>query len=738
MPRLNTSRDDARNADIQTDACVTVLLPLPLGRGYTYAVPGGLHLAPGDFVAVPLGPRQVIGVVWDTPPDAVPEGKLKSVLERLSAPPLPDVSRRFVEWVAAYNMAAWGPVLKMAMSVPAALQPEKPVRAYALAPDAPEFKMTKARGRVLGLLADGPPRTPKEIAAEAGVGPSVVKGLADAGVLLRADLAPPPAFEMPDWAATGPKLSPDQQTAADDLRAQVEGGGFAVTVIEGVPGSGKTEVYLEAVAAALAKGKQALVMLPEIALSAQWLRRFEGRFGVRPAVWHSDLTGVQRRTTWRAVANGEARVVVGARSSLFLPFADLGVIAVDEEHDQSFKQEDGVIYNARDMAVVRAQLGQVPVILVSATPSLETDQNVQGGRYRCHHLADRHGGAALPDIRIADMRQDKPERGRWLSPSLVGALGRTFGAGEQALLFLNRRGYAPLTLCRKCGHRLQCPQCSAWLVEHRLLKRLQCHHCGYAARQPDACDECGAEDQFTACGPGVERLAEEVAERFPDINAALAASDTIYTPAQAEELVRRIEEREVDLIIGTQIIAKGYHFPYLTLVGVVDADLGLAGGDLRAAERTFQLLYQVAGRAGRAQRPGQVLVQTYMPEHPVIRALAGGDREGFLAAEAKDREGAGMPPFGRLVGIILSAIDEALVDEAARALGRSAPRSAEIQVLGPAPAPLALLRGRHRRRFLVKAGRRVNIQERIRSWLKATPLPKKVRVQTDVDPYSFM
>jgi primosomal protein N' (replication factor Y) len=736
MPQANSIREPAVPA--ANEARVTVLLPLPLGRGYTYGVPDGLDLAPGDFVAVPLGPRTVNGVVWDREPDAVPAGKLKSVLERLPAPPLPDVSRRFVEWVAGYNMASWGPVLKMAMSVPAALQAEKPVRAYAPAPDPPEFKMTKARQRVLRVLAEGPPRTPADIAAEAGTGPSVVKGLADAGVLLRADLPPAPAFEIPDWAAPGPKLSPDQQSAADAISADVKSGGFRVSVIEGVPGSGKTEVYLEAVAAALEQGKQALVMLPEIALSAQWLQRFRTRFGVPPAVWHSDLTGVQRRNTWRAVANGQARVVVGARSSLFLPFPDLGVIAVDEEHDQSFKQDEGVIYNARDMAVVRAQLGEIPAILVTATPSLETDQNVRSGRYCRHRLPVRHGGAKLPDMSIVDMRTDKPGRGHWLSPSLVEAMQRTFAAGEQVLLFLNRRGYAPLTLCRKCGHRLQCPQCSAWLVEHRLLERLQCHHCGYWSRQPDACSECGAEDQFTACGPGVERLAEEVAERFPDVAATLAVSDIVNTPARAAELVRSIEEREVDLIIGTQIVAKGYHFPHLTLVGVVDADLGLAGGDLRAAERTFQLLYQVAGRAGRAERPGRVLMQTYMPEHPVIQALGSGDSASFLETEARDREGAGMPPFGRLVGIIVSGTDERLVDAAAGALGRSAPRSDAVQILGPAPAPMAVLRGRHRRRFLVKAGRSVNIQDRIRTWLKNTPLPKKVRVQTDVDPYSFM
>lgn len=729
-------------AELFAEQTVTVLLPLPVkgsgGRGYTYGVPPDLTVQPGDFVVVPLGGRQVTGVVWDSPPDEVPPEKLKYVLDVHQSPALPEVSRRFIEWVAGYTMAPEGSVLKMAMSVPDALAPPKPIAAYALNSTLPDIKLTKARERVIGVLTNSPPRVVKELAQEAGVGASVIKGLAVADALVRIDLPPPPAFGRPDIEAAGPELSPEQAIAATDLREKVLGAAYDVTVLDGVPGSGKTEVYLEAVCEALAAGKQALVLLPEIALSAQWLERFRVRFGTAPALWHSDLTGVQRRTAWRAVACGEASVVVGARSALFLPFPDLAVIIVDEEHDGSFKQDEGVVYNARDMAVVRANLGHIPVVLVSATPSLETVQNVETDRYHHHNLPDRFAGAELPEINVVDMRVDGAESGKWLSPALVEALKQTFAAEEQALLFLNRRGYAPLTLCRGCGYRLQCPQCSAWLVEHRLLGRLQCHHCGYGARLPHQCPECEAEDKFYACGPGVERLAEEVGDRFPDIRFEVVASDTVYGPGQAAELVRRIEDREVDLLIGTQIIAKGYHFPFLTLVGVVDADLGLSGGDLRAAERTFQLLYQVAGRAGRADRPGKVITQTYMPDHPVIKALGSGDRDGFIAAEARDRELAGMPPFGRLAGIVVSGVDEDAVETAVRALSRTAPRNDTVMTLGPADAPLKLLRGRHRRRFLVKAGRKVNIQARIRSWLAATQIPRKVRVHVDIDPYSFM
>ena len=731
MPPDQT-RGDARSRQ------VGVLLPLPFDEPFTYRVPDDVRAALGDIVDVPFGPRRVAGVVWDEGDGDVPPEKLKDVVGAFEVPGLTPELRRFVEWVAAYTMSNSGSVLKMVLSVPDGLLPPKPVTAYALADSVPHIRMTNARKRVIEAAGELPPLPAADLAREAGCGPSVVKGLAEAGVLEQRTLVPSGGFQPPDPSAEGPALSPEQAAAADALRELAAAHRFGVSLLEGIPGAGKTEVYLEAVVAALEAGKQALVLLPEIALSAQWMDRFRQRFGCRPAEWHSDLTPARRRTNWRAVATGEARVVVGARSALFLPYPELGVIVVDEEQDASYKQEDGVIYNARDMAIVRAREEEVPVVLVSATPSLETVENVRQGRYGHHNLPDRHAGAEFPDVDVVDMRADSPPAGEWLSSPLRAAITGTLDQGEQVLLFLNRRGYAPLTLCRACGHRLQCPNCTSWLVEHRLMNRLQCHHCGYAADLPNTCPSCEAENKLAACGPGVERLAEEVAAQYPDARVVIAASDTIQGPGQAAALVRLIEQREVDIVIGTQIVAKGYHFPHLTLVGVVDSDLGLSGGDLRAAERTYQLLYQVAGRAGREHRPGRVVLQTFMPDHPVIKSLAAGDRDGFLSAEAKDRELAGMPPFGRLAGVVLSSPDPYQVDRAANALRRAAPSEDGVQVLGPAPAPMALLRGRHRRRFLVKAGREVNLQKALRNWLSITPLPKKVRVQLDIDPYSFM
>jgi len=717
-----------------------VLLPLPLAGAYDYRAPEDLELAPGDFVRVPLGKQTRIGVVWDGEPssDGVAAEKLRDIEARLETPPMTPAMRRFVDWMSAYTMARPGAVLRLAISVPEALVPGRPRILYRPSAEPPEFRRTAARERVLALLADGPARAASDIAREAGVGTSVVRGLADLGVLEILEAPDAMAIDRPDPDLSGPRLSRTQKLAADDLAAKAAAGGFGVTLLDGVTGAGKTEVYFEAAAAALRAGRQVLVLLPEIALTAQFLERFEARFGVAPLEWHSDISRARRRRIWRAVAEGRAPVVVGARSALFLPFSAMGLIVVDEEHDGSFKQEDGVIYHARDMAVVRGRLEEAPVVLSSATPSLETVTNVEGGRYDRRHLPARHGGADLPHIAAVDLRLTPPERQSWLAPPLREAMTATLAAGEQSLLFLNRRGYAPLTLCRACGHRLDCPNCTAWLVEHRFARRLSCHHCGYWIALPESCPECGAEGRLAACGPGVERVLEEVAGLYPEARVEIMTSDTIWSPSAAAELVRRVRDHEIDILIGTQLVAKGHHFPKLTLVGVVDADLGLAGGDLRASERTYQLLHLVAGRAGRAERPGRVLLQTHHPDHPVMAALVEGNRDDFMAAEAAGRRTGSWPPFGRLAAVIVSGPDEAAVDGVAGGLGRTAPRSASVQVLGPAPAPLAILRGRHRRRLLVKASRGTRLQPLLAAWVKGVRAPNAVRVQIDIDPYGFL
>ncbi len=717
---------------------VPVLLPYPFAGPFDYAAPPGTEYAPGDIVLAPLNRRQEVGVVWDAPSGpSVPAAKLKPLAARLDAPPLPHALRRFIDWVAAYTLAAPGEVLAMALRVNA-LAPPVPAAGYAAADPRPEGKLTEARTRVLHILSDRIPRTGAELARLSGASQAVIRAMAQSGFLAPTPVPIPPPFQAPNPHHPGPTLSPAQQATAAELRTAVAQSAFSVTLLDGVTGSGKTEVYLEAVAACLEQGRQALILLPEIALSAQFLGRFERRFGTAPALWHSDLSSRTRRITWRAVAERAARVVVGARSALFLPFPELGLIVVDEEHETAFKQEDGVVYHARDMAVVRARLSDAPAILVSATPSLETLANVEAGRYRHLELPNRHGGALLPTVTAIDLRDNTPDRGRFLAPALVAAVRETLAAGEQAMFFLNRRGYAPLTLCRACGHRLACPNCTAWLVEHRALKKLTCHHCGHTEGFPTHCPVCKAEGTLAPIGPGVERITEEVAAVFPDARRLVMASDTMPGPHAAAEAARAIEAREIDLIIGTQIVAKGWHFPHLTLVGVVDADLGLAGGDLRAAERTVQLLHQVSGRAGRAEAPGRVFLQTFSPEHPVMQALVSNDLKKFYASESEARRPGHWPPYGRLAALIVSADTAEAADIAARDLGRAAPYGEGILVLGPAPAPLAILRARHRRRLLLKTRRDIAVQPLLRTWIAKVKPARGVRIDVDVDPVSFL
>jgi primosomal protein N' (replication factor Y) len=704
-----------------------------------YRAPNG-GLAPGTIVRVPLGPRELHGVVWEAdrlPAIEVADAKLRPIRGPVDAPPLPRPVRRLVEWVADYYLVPPAAVLRMVLSVSAALDGGRTVTEYRATGQLPG-RMTKAREAALRALGDRQGLV-RELAEWAGVSDGVIRSLIDCGAIEAVSVAADhaPALPNPDFAR--PDLEPAQDTAVRELVVAVAARRFQPFLLDGVTGSGKTEVYLEAVAEAVRQGGQALVLLPEIALTEPFLRRFAARFGCAPVQWHSDLRASERRTAWRAAASGTARVIVGARSALFLPYPNLRLIVVDEAHETSFKQEEGVPYHARDVAVMRAQLEAIPIVLATATPAIETLAQVERGRYRHLTLPDRYGGARLPDVDAVDLRLHPPASGRWLAPPLVEAIGAALARNEQALLFLNRRGYAPLTLCRHCGTRIECPNCTAWMVEHRLVKRLQCHHCGLVEAVPESCPECGEPDGLVPCGPGVERIAEEVEALFPSARQALATSDTIHSPAQAKALVDAVEAREVDILIGTQLVTKGYHFPELTLVGVVDADLALTGGDLRAGERCFQQISQVAGRAGRAAKPGRVLIQTHQPGAPVIAALVAGDAAGFYAAETEARRAAAMPPFGRLAAIIVSGPDEVAVAETARAIGRSASTDVDgLTVLGPAPAPLSLLRGRFRHRLLVHAARRVDMQAIVRGWLDQTEVPNSVRVAVDIDPYSFV
>ncbi len=655
-----------------------VLLPMPLKDAFDYSGGAAPGLARGVWVKVPFGKKTAVGAVWEKIDQSpLPPDKIKSIAEILDLPPLSGDFLSFLDWAAHYTMQPKGAILKMAMG-------EKTVFA--------------------------PPKKPRK------------------------KLPVPPCYRAPETL-----LNDAQQEAAQDLCGSVSAQKFSVTLLEGITGSGKTEVYFQAVHEALRQGKQVLVLLPEISLSSQFLRRFEQSFGAAPLLWHSQLTPATRRENWLSIAKGDAKVIVGARSALFLPYPDLGLIVVDEEHEQAYKQEEGVIYHGRDMAVARAQKQNIPIVLVSATPSLESLANVDAGKYQKLHLPERFGGAAHPETRLIDLRGDKMPAGQFISPQLARAMQENFEKKQQSLLFLNRRGYAPLTLCRACGQRMQCKNCSSWLVEHARLSRLSCHHCGFSMPKPNACPACKAEGKLHALGPGVERIAAEAQKILPHARIAQFSSDSASHPDQIAAIVQGLELGEIDVVVGTQMVAKGYHFPNLTLVGVVDADLGLAGGDLRAAERTYQLLLQVSGRAGRAEQPGVVYLQSYQGEHPVMQALLNQDAEKFIALQMEERKALHMPPFARLASVILSCEKENMVQQYAAQLAQRVPKDVkDVRVLGPAPAPLAVLRGQHRMRFLIKAPKNFPIQYFIAHWLRQIKKPANLRVLVDIDPYNFI
>lgn len=718
---------------------VGVLTTQPLDRTLDYKAPEG-GCWQGAFVEVPLGPRKVLGVVWGAGQGGWDPAKVRSVIRVLDAVPMREEMMQFLQRAADYTLTPMPAMLRLATRSPGLGDPPSMRHVYRLGHGEPP-RMTEARTRVLKTLRDfgGLAFTLKELAEAAGVTPSVIKGLVKTGAVVEEKTPRDMPYAPLDPSLPSKTLTPDQLAAVAVLIQGVGTRDYGTTLLKGVTGSGKTEVYLEAVAKCLEQGRQALVLLPEIALTSEFLTRVQARFGARPAEWHHGVTMTERRRAWRMVGEGGAQMVIGARSALFLPFRDLGLIVVDEEHDTSYKQEDGVLYNARDMAVLRASISGAQVVLASATPSLESWANADAGKYKRVTLTARYGAAVMPRMEPLDMRPEALPSGRWISPSLVRAVTTRIEAGEQSLLFLNRRGYAPVTMCRACGQQVGCDHCDARMVEHRFAKHLMCHQCGETKPMPVECPSCGVEDRMAAVGPGVERLADEATDVFPDARIAVLSSDLFATTRQLKDQIEAIAGGKADIIIGTQLVAKGHNFPHLTLVGVIDADLGLHGGDLRAAERTFQLIRQVAGRAGRAEKPGLALLQTYQPEHPVIKAILSGDEESFWEAEASERRGAGVPPFGRMAGIVISSTDVQEVFDLGNALARQDQPLRQIgaQVFGPAPAPIARIRGRHRVRLLVKADKSVALQPALAAWVGQFKLGPNMRLAIDIDPQSF-
>ncbi len=722
-----------------------VLFPVAVPEPFDYTIPPGMKLAQGDFVYAPLGKQGKLGVVWGFG-ERQDLDKLKQVFERKSCRPLNTEILKFINFTARYNCALQGLVLRMVLRSHKALEPSPDVMLYQPTGERPAG-LNAARKRVLGLADMWPdiwpdiwPGRAGEIARAAQVSTSVLNTMVKAGLLEKFTAPLDPPFDMPnpDYEGRDFTLTPRQVSAGEALQALVRRQEFNVALLDGVTGSGKTEVYLEAAAQALRAGGQVLILVPEIALTQAGLKRFEERFGAEPAQWHSAMGDAARRRVWREVHGGRARLVVGARSALYLPFADLQLIVVDEEHDGSYKQDEGVIYNARDMAVVRGKMAGAAVVLASATPSLESLTNGRTGRYAHVILPERPGAATMPEVALVDLKDHKPEAGRFLSQPLIDGVTHALERGEQAMLYLNRRGYAPLIICQACGERLKSPDTDSWLVQHKRTGRAICHHTGFSMPMPSVCPECKTEGALTPVGPGVERVAEEAALLFADARIEILSSDTAGNPQAIRERMAAMAAGEIDILVGTQMVVKGHNFPHLTFVGVVDGDLSLGGGDLRAGERTYQTLVQVAGRAGRAEKPGRALIQTHMPDHEALAALAAGDREGFIAAELEMREILGLPPYGRLAAIIISAPDAKKADDFAKKTLNAAPRADGIEILGPSEAPMAILRGRHRRRLLIKAEPNINLSAYMTIWKSRLRPPHKTKLAIDIDPQGFM
>jgi primosomal protein N' (replication factor Y) len=748
---------------------VEVALPVPLRRRFTYRVREGLDLPLGSRVAVPFHGRKMVGFVLGHP-EAAPDGvaNIKEVAGLLESEPVfPPELLRFLLEAADYYLHPLGEVLRAAApAMPSErlralrddgfLEAGETLRGAAVATrrvvfvrstgKAAEGRLGRRQQAVLALLSERVEVPADELREHVGAARAVLRGLAERGLLTleERDVAADPFFGDSIPLDVPPALHPDQTAAVEQLVRALDDRG-ATHLLHGVTGSGKTEVYLRVIAEAQRRGCGALLLVPEIALTPQLVGRFRARFGDRIAVLHSGLTDKQRTEAWRGLRKGELQLAVGARSAIFAPVPDLGVIVVDEEHDPSFKQEEGFRYHARDLAILRAHRAGALCILGSATPSVETFHRARAEQIGLSSLPTRATAQALPAVEVVDLRRHGagPSGHPLITGPLHRALERTLAGGTQAILFLNRRGFAPSLRCGACGEVAQCPACSVGLTEHRRAGSLRCHYCDFSMPSTLRCPSCKHE-ALEPLGVGTEKLEESLAEAFAPARVARLDRDTAAGGRAIEAVLDRLRRGEVDILVGTQMVTKGHDIPTVTLVGVVLADQSLAFPDFRAAERTFQLLSQVAGRAGRGDRPGSVVLQTFQPEHPAIVCAQQHDYARFFETELEHRRELGYSPFGRLVAIRLDHGDETRGRDAAELLAshlrrHPAIRSEVVQLLGPAPAPIARLRARFRFRLLLRSPDRRALRavaraaaDRIDEGLGAA------RAHVDVDPVSML
>ena len=736
---------------------VAVLLIGPFNDTFDYLIEENINeISPGQIVLAPFRQRKVVGIIVSEGSKTVSKSKLKTVIDIYELDPIPLPTIDLISFLANWNCVYKGLVLKMVLSpLEAIISPQyNKVYKYnledGLSIDSIDNKKLRSKRK---LVLDALVNSDKEVyetflIQDIGVSKTILKDMVNKNLIVEKLIKIKPDFSKNFIKSNDIKkendkpLNEHQKNAVDKINKSIKKNETDCFLLDGVPGSGKTETYFETVQTCLDERKQVLILLPEIALTPDWQKRFYNKFNFNPLVWHSDISKKKRKEIWLSALSGTAGVIVGARSALMIPISKLGLIVVDEEHEPAFKQEENVRYNARDMAVYRANRSSASIVLASATPSLETFYNMRMGKYIHLTLPKRATGADMPDIKLLDLKLHPPQKGNWISPLLINQIQDKLLKKEQTLLFLNRRGYAPLRVCNSCGNKVKCINCETWLVEHRLDNLLTCHHCGYSKHISNICEVCGNKDQMKSCGPGVERIEEEVQRLFPEAKSITLSSDTMKNQNLLTNAIEQIKNSEVDIIIGTQMVAKGHDFPKLKLVGIIDGDIGLSGGDLRASERSFQLLQQVAGRSGRhtagTNDKGIVYLQTFDTENPIIKAIAQNNRDDFFEKELISRKNANMPPYGRLAAIILSSKFESNLDSFSSDISRLAPSFKNVKIFGPAPAPMYFLRGKYRRRFLIKSDKTVNIQKVLIDWTKKINKPSNINLNIDIDPFSFM
>ena len=736
---------------------VAVLLIGPFNDTFDYLIEENINeISPGQIVLAPFRQRKVVGIIVSEGSKTVSKSKLKNVIDIYELDPIPLPTIDLISFLANWNCVYKGLVLKMVLSpLEAIISPQyNKVYKYnledGLSIDSIDNKKLRSKRK---LVLDALVNSDKEVyetslIQDIGVSKTILKDMVNKNLIVEKLIKIKPDFSKNFIKSNDIKkendkpLNEHQKNAVDKINKSIKKNEADCFLLDGVPGSGKTETYFETVQTCLDERKQVLILLPEIALTPDWQKRFYNKFNFNPLVWHSDISKKKRKEIWLSALSGTAGVIVGARSALMIPISKLGLIVVDEEHEPAFKQEENVRYNARDMAVYRAKRSSATIVLASATPSLETFYNMRMGKYIHLTLPKRATGADMPDIKLLDLKLHPPQKGNWISPLLINQIQDKLLKKEQTLLFLNRRGYAPLRVCNSCGNKVKCINCETWLVEHRLDNLLTCHHCGYSKHISNICEVCGNKDQMKSCGPGVERIEEEVQRLFPEAKSITLSSDTMKNQNLLTNAIEQIKNSEVDIIIGTQMVAKGHDFPKLKLVGIIDGDIGLSGGDLRASERSFQLLQQVAGRSGRhtagTNDKGLVYLQTFDTENPIIKAIAQNNRDDFFEKELISRKNANMPPYGRLAAIILSSKFESNLDSFSSDISRLAPSFKNVKIFGPAPAPMYFLRGKYRRRFLIKSDKTVNIQKVLIDWTKKINKPSNINLTIDIDPFSFM